>query len=419
MCLISLLFVALPIAGWTLHAPTPTGEMSSANSRLLRSEENAVELHVDAFSPLAREGKMQIELDSTGKGRTDTPASLLNRLGEPHLENGGFDAATAPDDFMWATRVPGWTVFGAEGDESKVAIIASGSHTFGGVKSVDGSTFIGLRTRGNGISQQVDAHTKENWYTLLWHASCHSPSGASQAKLRVSVGATVKFDEDVNCGAMKWYKVSYQAFGDYGQEMIRFEIPSGEPSQDVAVLLDKIVVEPEHVWDYKTRGPITFGSSAGGAMGGVVVSGGQVLIQKVECSGPASKQTCKRSKFLTCGGFDEDGATSIIETAAAGDCSVFTAGQTSVRSVKWQFRCNCINEASSAGDNTESGGSADDAWWLHSGYGPNKCQAKNGDNNVDKSFDVRDNLLGSLQLTTTGTSCGALFAIMKHTGGDA
>jgi hypothetical protein len=357
---------------------------------------------------------MHVELDSAGMGRMDEAehkAASMDRLEAPELQNGGFDESSAPDGYVEATSVPHWNVFGADATP-KVFIVSSGASAFGGVKSVDGTNMVGLRTRGNGIYQEVGGHIKENWYTLLWHASCHSPAGTptvGDVRLKVSVGASVKFEEDVDCGVMKWYQASYQSFGDYGTENIRFEIPSGESSQDVIALIDKIAVHPEVKWDYTSHGPVTFGAG-----GGPVISGGQVMIQKVECAAAASKETCRRGKFLTCGSYSEDGITPIIESDAATECSVFTAQKSSAKSVKWKFKCNCLNQASSGGDNSGSN-TVDDRWFLHSGYGPSTCQARNADPGFDKNFDVRDNMIGSLQMTTTGIDCGSLFAVMQYT----
>lgn len=410
--LASLLIGALPAIGWALHASSATGEVNSANSRLLRSEDSSFELHP------GQEHKtevMHIELDSSGMGRTDAlPAALTDRLKEPLLQNGGFDETDKPETgYAWQTELPHWQVFGSQGAASAVALVASGASAFGDVQSVDGTNLLGLRTRGNGISQEVSGHTKESWYTLLFHASCHNAqTQATEAKLKVSVTGSAKFDEDVSCGPMRWYKVSYQSFGDFGNEMIRFEIPAGAESDQTVVLLDKIVLMPEVPWNFLEKGTVSFGGGSAGSS--LSFSGGQVLIQKVECATPASKLSCTRGKFLTCGGYDEDGATEIVETSAASDCSVFTAQKQSSKSVKWKFKCNCLNQASEGADDEDSGQAVDKNWYLHSGYGPNTCQAKNGDPGFDKNFDVRENLVGSLQLTTTGISCGSLFAIMRN-----
>jgi hypothetical protein len=240
--------------------------------------------------------------------------------------------------------------------------------------------------------------------------------GYQQASLKVSVDGADKFDEKVDCGPFQWYKAAYQAANlpSSGKKQIKFEIPATESEDEIYVLLDKVVIHEEIPWRYVARSVLSGEAIA-------TAEGGEVLLQKVECTGHASRQTCYRKEYLTCGDYSEDGVTSVYFSTAARACSLFQALQ-DVESQKWKFKCNCLTQTSPD--------QSDGNWYLYSGYGDHTCKAKNFETKPFSShtFDVREGLLNPkapasrgacpgcpmLQLTTHGTACGALFAISEH-----
>jgi len=229
----------------------------------------------------------------------------------------------------------------------------------------------------------------DKWYRLFWHSS-YSEQKEGVAKLKVSVQAAEKFNEEVKAGAFGWYHITYKA--PAADVVITFE--HAGPAGDRAVFLDAVDIKPALMWD-----PTTHGNNK------------MVTLQKVTCNGYPSLATCTRGRFLSSGEYDDDGTSSIVETNAATIRSVWTSLH-KMGGTRWAFKSTGLVQASPALDGHPRDG---DMWYLHADY--TSCEARNWYDKATSTFDIQPNPMG-FEVSNVGTECGSLFAIQTFQSSD-
>lgn len=346
---------------------------------------------------LLRNPDLHIELDSAGTGRVDSspPASAAAIAGSsdvstststgPQVTNGGFEEGSTTQNYQYASSIPGWTKIG-----HGPMFIRSGSQAFSNIQAseTNGSYLLGLYGEGDGVYQSVSGHVVGNWYKLIFHTAYRD--GYEPAKLKVSVGASEKFNEVVPIQPLGWHEVTYQAA--YMDNVITFE--HAGPAGNAVVFVDGISVTPVEMWN-------------------TAQGGNSVLIQKVSCTGYPSPDTCTRGHFLAVGDYDQDGKTSIVEVNAATEAAVWVAAnevRDGVTTGRWTFKSSSLVQAS-PGDSDGGPARSGNMWYLHADYAA--CEARNWMSRATSTFDVQMTAMNLHAIASVGTECGSLFAIQK------
>jgi len=372
-----LVFFGLMKPGLALSASAgQTSESASSSARLLRNPDS------------------EIELDSAGKARFGQPAALEARdagteateVAGPQVANGGFEVGSTTLDFQQAQNgVPEWNKIG-----DSIMFIRDGSTEFQGQSAARGNYFLAFGAEGSGVFQSVGGHVVDKWYRLFWHAS-YSEQKEGVAKLKVSVQATEKFNEEVKAGKLGWYHITYKA--PAADVVITFE--HAGPAGDRAIFLDAVDIKPAVMWDPSHN----HGNNK------------MVTLQKVTCNGYPSLATCTRGRFLSAGEYDDDGTSSIVETNAASERSVWTSLH-KMGATRWAFKSSGLVQAS---PNTAGHARDGDMWYLHADY--TSCEARNWYDKATSTFDIQLNPMG-FEVSNVGTECGSLFAIQTFQSSD-
>lgn len=375
-------------------------ETSASTARFFRNPDPVLAPSADGAQRRSSSELLHIELDSSGKGMLearhrsvaraaasarepiDTAAlavsdSVLKASATgPQVVNGGFEQGSGTASYQYAPDVPGWSKLG-----QGCMFIKTGSAAFQNVQASHGQYLLGLNGEGSGVFQSVGGHTIGKWYRLVFHSAFRSTYG--EAKLKVSVDSTEKFNQAVYSGTLGWYEVTYKA--PYADVVITFE-HSG-PAGDRLVYIDGVDIKPVELWD----------TAHGNAH--------QVLLQKVTCNGYPSPDTCTRGRFLAVGDYSDDGTSSIVEANSASSAAVWVALHEDNR---WSFKSASLVQPSPGGSGPERTGPM---WYLHADY--TGCEARNWFSRATSSFHVALNGMDLHTLSDVGTECGSLFAIQK------